>query len=144
MKKRLLFKIRKRRRAMRELNLDNYERILPKRNQKFQFKVLESGKSLVGNAFLKKLQSNYVEISISEDAASIIINESANQDFRVCKSGYITNKEIAETVVHRGIILPAVYNMTWNEKHGLWNGEIAQYTDLERVMKRRRQTKDKQ
>ena len=67
---------------MRELHLSNYERILPRKNHKLQFKVLESGKSLVGNAFLKELQSNYVEISISEDATSIIINESAKNLLR--------------------------------------------------------------
>ena len=109
---------------MGKLNLSNFERIMPKGDGSFRFKILESGKVKISEKFMKKLRSRYLEILISKDGVQMVIKDTGKEDFKVCTNGYINRQEIAEQVVAKGAILPATYSMMWDEKEEYWIGEV--------------------
>lgn len=110
------------------LNLDKEKysllQPLPARYSKMFLTVKESGELKMNSALMNKIKERNIEIFISKDMRTIILNPSGECTHKFTKAGTAKNREIVCLLKKLKIKFPIMYAVEWNESIGAWEGAL--------------------
>lgn len=108
------------------LNMDKYMLLSPQNTkyQELKISVFEMGELRMNAALTNAIKNKKIEIFLSKDYRSIILNPDGPNAHEFTKAGTVKNREIVTLLKKLRIPFPIVYLVTWNEELSAWEGKL--------------------
>lgn len=94
------------------------------RMQEMKVSIVEKGEIRLNAILQKKILSRKLEIIMSKDYKTILLNPDGANAHEFTKAGTVKNKEIVERLRKMKLTFPVTYIIQWDEKFGMWRGEL--------------------
>lgn len=108
------------------LNSDDYTLLkpLPAKYNRMIFTVKENGEMKMNSTLMNKIKEREIEIFISKDSRTIVLNPLGSYTHKFTKAGTAKNKEIVSVLKRLRLKFPICYVVDWNESIGAWEGKM--------------------
>ena len=110
-------------------------------NSKF-IKISERGDLIISAGLRRELLKEGEKIEIGIEAANELkllkIFSTTRNGFIFPKSGRLKFLEFSQMLEQKGYGIPAVYNVEWNEKAGMWIGVLSEIERAPKVLRKKR------
>jgi len=108
------------------LDADKYSLLepMPNKYSKMQLVVKENGELKLNSALMKKINECNIEIFVSKDLRTIILNPLGMRAHKFTKAGTAKNREMVMMLKKLRIKFPIIYTVEWNEDVGAWEGVL--------------------
>lgn len=112
--------------SMLNLDKDRFSLLQPSpsRYSKMIFTVKENGELKMNGALMSKIKDREIEIFISKDLRTIILNPAGVNTHKFTKAGITKNREIVSMLKKLKIRFPITYAVSWSESVGAWEGVL--------------------
>ncbi|RZS94144.1 hypothetical protein [Cuneatibacter caecimuris] len=112
----------------RELKLD-WEKFFVlkpqnRRNQEKRITITKEGELRLNSMLQKEIQSRKIEIIMSRDCRTILLNPQGKNAHDFTKAGTIKNTDLTELLSRLKLAFPVFYKVTWDQEMKLWKGEL--------------------
>lgn len=117
-----------------DMDWNRYFVLKPKKTRLKELKlsITEKGEIKLNSVLLRNIQSRKLEIILSKDYKTIYLNPHGDNVHEFTKAGVAKNIEIVEILNKMNLSYPIVYKVEWDDKFGMWRGEIDIKESIER------------
>lgn len=97
---------------------------MPSRFSKMSLTVKEDGELKMNGALMNNIKERNIEIYLSKDLRTIVLNPKGECTHRFTKAGTTKNKELVSILKRLKIKFPISYDIQWSEPMGAWEGVL--------------------
>ena len=84
----------------------------------------EKGEIRLNSSLQKKINSNDIQIILSKNLKTILLNPGTGKGHRFTKAGTTKNREYLNFLRKLKIAFPIVYVVKWDEHYQMWKGDL--------------------
>lgn len=112
--------------SLPRLNWDKFFVLEPqgRRVQDMKMVIHPTGELRLNSHLQKHIQDRRIEIIMSKDYQSVLLNPQGANAHVFTKAGTARNRGIVELLKKAKIPLPASYLICWNEQYKMWEGKL--------------------